>query len=35
MISKHIVAAHGGELVLESRQGAGATVRFTVPLAAG
>jgi len=34
MISTHIVAAHGGELQVGSRPGAGVTVQFTVPLAA-
>jgi two-component system phosphate regulon sensor histidine kinase PhoR len=30
-IVKHLVIAHGGELSIESRQGEGTTVHFTVP----
>lgn len=33
MISRHIVAAHGGELSVSSTPGAGTTVQFTIPLA--
>jgi two-component system phosphate regulon sensor histidine kinase PhoR len=33
-IVKHLVIAHGGELSIESRQGEGTTVHFTVPSAA-
>jgi two-component system phosphate regulon sensor histidine kinase PhoR len=33
-IAKHIVQAHGGTIWAESRPGEGATVRFTLPLAA-
>jgi len=32
-IVKHLVAAHGGELAIESDLGAGTTVRFTLPSA--
>lgn len=32
-IVKHIVQAHGGEVAVESTEGAGSTFRFTVPLA--
>jgi signal transduction histidine kinase len=30
-IVKHLVLAHGGELAIESEEGEGTTVRFTVP----
>jgi two-component system phosphate regulon sensor histidine kinase PhoR len=30
-IVKHLVLAHGGELSIESQEGEGTTVRFTVP----
>jgi two-component system phosphate regulon sensor histidine kinase PhoR len=33
-IVKHLVAAHGGELHIESELGQGTTVRFTLPVAA-
>jgi signal transduction histidine kinase len=33
-IVKHLVIAHGGELSVESEQGRGTTVRFTLPTAA-
>jgi two-component system phosphate regulon sensor histidine kinase PhoR len=33
-IVKHLVIAHGGELSVESEQGEGTTVRFTLPTAA-
>lgn len=29
--SRHIISAHGGSMVLESREGEGTTVRFTLP----
>lgn len=29
--SRHIISAHGGSMVLESREGQGTTVRFTLP----
>jgi two-component system phosphate regulon sensor histidine kinase PhoR len=32
-IVKHLVLAHGGELRIESREGQGTTVRFTLPVA--
>ena len=31
-IVKHLVVAHGGELGIESEQGRGTIVRFTVPI---
>ena len=31
-IVKHLVLAHGGELAIESEQGRGTTVRFTLPI---
>jgi len=34
-IVKHLVMAHGGELAIESDEGRGTTVRFTLPAAAG
>jgi two-component system phosphate regulon sensor histidine kinase PhoR len=34
-IVKHLVLAHGGELAIESEEGRGTTVRFTLPAAAG
>jgi two-component system phosphate regulon sensor histidine kinase PhoR len=33
-IVKHLVIAHGGELTVDSTQGQGTTVRFTLPIAA-
>jgi signal transduction histidine kinase len=33
-IVKHLVIAHGGELTIDSREGQGTTVRFTIPTAA-
>jgi two-component system phosphate regulon sensor histidine kinase PhoR len=34
-IVKHLVLAHGGELTIESDEGRGTTVRFTLPAGAG
>ena len=32
-IVKHLVIAHGGELTIDSTEGQGTTVRFTLPIA--
>jgi two-component system phosphate regulon sensor histidine kinase PhoR len=34
-IVKHLVLAHGGELTIESEEGEGTTVRFTLPMVSG
>ncbi|PYI56600.1 PAS domain S-box protein [Paenibacillus flagellatus] len=33
MVSKRIIESHAGDLTVESREGAGTTVRFTLPIA--